>query len=121
MRMQRSSRSAPGSKTGKRGVLCRRVEGRRMRDVYVVGAGQSEYGSFPDESYRSLFETAYDRACSSVSGGIDPTDVDEAVIGTLGVGGRQLGLSGPAVTEHVGLHGTPCSRIENACAAGGYA
>jgi acetyl-CoA C-acetyltransferase len=43
------------------------------------------------------------------------------VVGTLGVGGRQIGLSGPAVTEHVGLHGVPCTRVENACAAGGYA
>ncbi|WP_410767620.1 thiolase domain-containing protein [Haloferax sp. DFSO60] len=91
-----------------------------MRDVYVVGAGQSKYGAFPDESYRSLFETAFESALDS-AGGIDPNDIDEAVVGSLGVGGRQLGLSGPAVTEHVGLHGVPCSRIENACAASGYA
>ncbi|WP_256300028.1 thiolase C-terminal domain-containing protein [Haloarchaeobius salinus] len=92
-----------------------------MRDAYVVGAGQSDFGSFPDESYRSLFETAYDAAVDSVAGGIDTDDFDEAVVGTLGVGGRQLGLSGPAVTEHVGLHGVPTTRVENACAASGYA
>ena len=92
-----------------------------MRDVYVIGAGQTAYGAFPDESYRSLFATAYERTLDAVTEGIDPGDIDEAVVGTLGVGGRQLGLPGPAVTEHVGLHGVPCSRIENACAAGGYA
>ena len=92
-----------------------------MRDAYVVGAGQSPFGSFPDESYRSLFLTAFERAVESVPKGFDPTDVDEAVVGTLGVGGRQLGLSGPAVTEYVGLHGVPCTRVENACAASGYA
>ncbi|WP_257300666.1 beta-ketoacyl synthase N-terminal-like domain-containing protein [Haloarchaeobius sp. FL176] len=92
-----------------------------MRDAYVVGAGQSDFGSFPDESYRSLFETAFDAAVDSVAGGIDTDDFDEAVVGTLGVGGRQLGLSGPAVTEHVGLHGVPTTRVENACAASGYA
>ncbi|SFL50232.1 acetyl-CoA C-acetyltransferase [Halogranum rubrum] len=89
-------------------------------DVYLVGAGQSPYGAFPDESYRSLFRTAYESAEQS-AGGVDPGDVDEAFVGTLGVGGRQLGLAGPAVTEHVGLHGVPCTRVENACAASGYA
>jgi acetyl-CoA C-acetyltransferase len=92
-----------------------------MRDAYVVGAGQSDFGAFPDESYRSLFREAYDAAVDSVPFGIDGDDVDEAVVGTLGVGGRQIGLSGPAVTEHVGLHGVPTTRVENACAASGYA
>jgi len=92
-----------------------------MRDAYVVGAGQSEYGSFPDESYRSLFRTAVENAADSVDEGFDLDAVDEAYVGTLGVGGRQLGLSAPAVTEHVGLHGVPVTRVENACAASGYA
>jgi acetyl-CoA C-acetyltransferase len=92
-----------------------------MRDAYVVGAGQSDFGSFPEESYRSLFATAYEAAVDSVDGEFDPDGVDEAVLGTLGVGGRQIGLSGPAVTEHVGLHGVPTTRVENACAASGYA
>jgi len=92
-----------------------------MRDAYLVGAGQSDYGSFPDESYRSLFRTAFEATTDSVPKGIDSDDVDEAFVGTLGVGGRQLGLPGPAVTEHVGLHGIPCTRVENACAASGYA
>nr|WP_233341025.1 thiolase domain-containing protein [Haloprofundus sp. MHR1] len=92
-----------------------------MTEAYVVGAGQSPFGSFPDESYRSLFETAFDRATVSVDAEFDPRRIDEAFVGTLGVGGRQLGLSGPAVTEHVGLHGIPTTRVENACAASGYA
>jgi acetyl-CoA C-acetyltransferase len=92
-----------------------------VTDAYVVGAGQSDYGSFPDESYRSLFRVAYEDALDSVPAGMDPARIDEAVVGTLGVGGRQLGLAGPAVTEHVGLHGVPTTRVENACAASGYA
>lgn len=92
-----------------------------MRDAYLVGAGQSDYGAFPEESYRSLFRTAYEAATDSVPGGIGSEDVDEAFVGTLGVGGRQLGLPGPAVTEHVGLGGVPCTRVENACAASGFA
>jgi acetyl-CoA C-acetyltransferase len=92
-----------------------------MRDAYVVGAGQSKYGSFPDESYRSLFETAIENTVSSVDHGIETSEIDEAYVGTLGVGGRQLGLPGPAVTEHVGIAGVPVTRVENACAASGYA
>ena len=90
-----------------------------MRDAYVVGAGQSDFGSFPDESYRSLFRTAFEHTLEGTA--VEPGDIDEAVVGTLGVGGRQLGLPGPAVTEHVGLHGVPTTRVENACAASGYA
>jgi acetyl-CoA C-acetyltransferase len=90
-----------------------------MRDAYVVGAGQSDFGAFPDESYRSLFRSAFEHTLNGTA--VEPEDVDEAVVGTLGVGGRQLGLPGPAVTEHVGLHGVPTTRVENACAASGYA
>ncbi len=78
-----------------------------MREAYLVGAGQSPFGSFPDETYRSLFDTAYDRTLGSVDGEFDPARIDEAFLGTLGVGGRQIGLSAPVVTEHVGLYGMP--------------
>lgn len=92
-----------------------------MRDVYVIGAGQSRFGSFPDETYLSLFDAAFENALDSVDGGLSTDRVEEAYLGTLGVGGRQIGLSAPAVTEYVGLHGIPTTRIENACAASGYA
>ena len=92
-----------------------------MRDAYVVGAGQSKYGSFPDESYRSLFRTAVENTMASVDREVATDEIDEAYVGTLGVGGRQLGLPGPAVTEHAGLTGIPVTRVENACAASGYA
>ena len=92
-----------------------------MRDVYLIGAGQTPFGSFPDRSYRDLFAEAYQNAAESADRPPATDDIDEAVVGTLGVGGRQLGLPAPAVTEHVGLHNVPCSRIENACAAGGFA
>ncbi|MFB6093667.1 MAG: thiolase domain-containing protein [Halanaeroarchaeum sp.] len=92
-----------------------------MREAYLVGAGQSAFGSFPEESYRSLFAEAFESAITSVDGDLERSAVDEAFVGSLGVGGRQLGLSAPAVTEYVGLDGTPSTRIENACAASGTA
>jgi len=92
-----------------------------MPEAYVIGAGQSPFGSYPEETYLSLFDTAFDRALDSVVGSFDPDRIEAAYLGHLGVGGRQIGLSGPAVTEHVGLKGLPTTRIENACAASGYA
>jgi acetyl-CoA acetyltransferase len=89
-----------------------------VTDAYIVGAGQSEFGSFPEETYRSLFRTAFERTAPA---DLDTDRIDEAYLGTLGVGGRQIGLPGPAVTEYLGLHGIPCTRVENACAASGYA
>ena len=101
--------------------MARRRHGVGMRDAYVVGAGQSAFGTFPGESYRSLFRTAVEAAVESVPNAFALADVEEAYLGTLGIGGRQLGLPGPACTEHVGLDGTPVTRVENACAASGYA
>ena len=92
-----------------------------MPSAYVIGVGQSEFGSFPDETYLSLFESAFESALDSVDEELDPDRIDETFLGTLGVGGRQIGLSAPAVTEHVGLHGIPTTRVENACAASGFA
>ena len=92
-----------------------------MPDAYVIGAGQSPFGSYPQETYLSLFETAFERALDSVDGDLDPARIGSAYLGNLGVGGRQIGLSGPAVTEYVGLPALPTSRIENACGASGYA
>lgn len=91
-----------------------------MRDAYLIGAGQSAFGAFPEESYRSLFATAVDAALETAAD-LERGDIDESIVGTLGVGGRQIGLSGPAVTEHAGLAGIPTTRVENACAASGYA
>ncbi|MFP4628762.1 MAG: thiolase domain-containing protein [Halobacteriales archaeon] len=91
-----------------------------MPDAYLVGAGQTAFGSFPDESYRSLFAEAVDAALASTDG-LGRDDVNEAVVGTLGVGGRQLGLSAPAACAHAGLGDVPVTRVENACAASGYA
>ncbi|NIS30184.1 MAG: 3-ketoacyl-CoA thiolase, partial [Actinobacteria bacterium] len=49
-----------------------------MPEAYVIGAGQSPFGSYPEETYLSLFETAYDRALSSVEGELDPGRIGAA-------------------------------------------
>ena len=74
-----------------------------MRDVYLVGAGQTPFGSFPDSSYRDLFAEAYHSAIDSTDRPPESEDIDEAIVGPLGVGRRQFGRSGPAVTQRIGL------------------
>ncbi|MFW6153338.1 MAG: 3-ketoacyl-CoA thiolase, partial [Halobacteriota archaeon] len=39
-----------------------------MRDAYLLGAGQTAFGSFPDESYRSLAAEAIDEALATTDG-----------------------------------------------------
>jgi acetyl-CoA acetyltransferase len=53
-----------------------------MRDVYLVGAARTDYGAFPDESCRSLFETAFENAVATVDGEFTRSEIDEAYVGT---------------------------------------
>ncbi|MGA9400995.1 thiolase domain-containing protein [Haladaptatus sp.] len=92
-----------------------------MRDVALVGAGQSPYGEHPDAGIKELFESAYDAMVGSVDHGFDADDLDGAYVGSLGVGGYQLGITGASLTSHLGLTGLPVQRVENACASGGFA
>jgi acetyl-CoA C-acetyltransferase len=92
-----------------------------MRDAYVIGAGQTDFGSFPNESYRSMFRKAFEKTRNSLDSPVDTDDIDEAFVGMVGIGGRQIGLAGPGATTHLGLKGIPTVRLENACASGGSA
>lgn len=92
-----------------------------MRDVAIVAAGQSKFGEFPQKSIKELFAEAFDDMKSSLDGALDPHLIEAAYVGTLGVGGFQLGQPGPLLAKHVGLGNIPVTRVENACASGGFA
>mgnify|MGYP000168047041 CR=1 FL=1 len=92
-----------------------------MREVALVGAGQTKFGDFPQKGIKELFAEAYAEMLSSVDKGLDPRVIDAAYVGTLGSGGFQLGQVAPLLTGHVGLTGIPSVRVENACASGGFA
>lgn len=87
----------------------------------MVGASQTKFGDFPDRSIKELFVEAYTDLIESIDKGCDPRTIDAAYIGTLGVGGFQLGQSAPLLTGHVGLPHIPTVRVENACASGSLA
>ncbi len=56
-----------------------------------------------------------------VEKGFDHKLIQEAYVGTLGVGGGQLGNFAAVVGDATGLTGIPITRVENACASSGFA
>lgn len=92
-----------------------------MREVAIVGVGQSRFGTVIDKSAKELFVEAFTEALNNVDKGIDPKEIGEIYVGNLGVGGGQLGNFSSMIADCVGLSGIPAVRIENACASSGFA
>jgi len=86
----------------------------------IVGAGHTRFGAL-DAGPRSLIRSAVDAAFASVDKGVDRHEVHEAFLATLGFGGHQIGNSAALLAEEAGLVGVPTTRVENACASGGFA
>lgn len=86
----------------------------------IVGAGHTRFGAL-DAGPRALVRSAAEMAFASVDKGVDRRDVHEAFLATLGFGGHQIGNSSAALAEEAGLVGVPVTRVENACASGGFA
>ncbi len=91
-----------------------------MEGAAIVGAGHTRFGVRP-EGPRALAQEAIRRALASVDRGVDGRTIDEGFLATLGFGGWQLGNASTVVAEAVGATGLPVTRIENACASGGFA
>ncbi len=91
------------------------------RYAAVVGAGQTKYGDLPEMSVREIFAEAYREALESVEKGLAPKEIDSLYVGTLGVGGYQIGNVSAALADYVGLNGIPSFRVENACASSSFA
>lgn len=92
-----------------------------MREVAIIGAGQSKFGVFIDRGAKELFVEAFEEALSSVDNGIESREIQEIYVGNLGVGGGQLGNFASMIADYAGLAGIPAVRIENACASSGFA
>ncbi len=94
--------------------------------VALLGAGQSRFGNHP-HGLKTMFRDAFEAALASIGPardgdvGFERRLVEEAYIGSLGFGGAQLGNPAALLMEHVGLHGIPARRVENACASSGFA
>ncbi len=86
----------------------------------IIGAGHTRFGAL-EAGPRALLRTAVDEAFGSVDHGIDRSEVGEVYLASLGFGGWQIGNSAAVLAEEMGRPGVAASRIENACASGGFA
>lgn len=91
-----------------------------MRQVAVIGVGQTRYGKQPEKSIRELGEEAVFKAVKDAR--ISPKEVEVAYCGHVvgKVGGQELG-AGHLILEEVGITQIPITRIENGCASGSFA
>lgn len=89
--------------------------------VAVIGVGCSKFGDRIDAGLTDLFVEAYQEAMNDVDKGLDLKEIQEAYIGCYGASGEQIGNLSAMLLDHVGLTGIPSTRVENACATGGYA
>jgi acetyl-CoA C-acetyltransferase len=85
-----------------------------------VGAGHTRFGALEDGP-RALLRGAVDGAFASVDKGVERGALREAFLATLGFGGWQIGNSSAVLLEEAAGVGVPTTRVENACASGGYA
>jgi acetyl-CoA C-acetyltransferase len=86
----------------------------------IVGAGHTRFGVL-DEGPRALLRAAVDGAFASVDRGAERSGIEEAFLATLGFGGWQIGNSAAVLLEEAAGVGRPTTRVENACASGGFA
>ncbi len=86
----------------------------------IVGAGHTRFGAL-EEGPRALVRAAVDAAFHSIDRGADRGAIGEAFLATLGFGGWQIGNSSVVLGEESDRPGLPTTRVENACASGGFA
>jgi acetyl-CoA acetyltransferase len=86
----------------------------------IVGAGHTRFGVL-EEGPRALLRSAVGGAFTSIDRGADRSAVGEAFLATLGFGGWQIGNASAILAEETGIPGVPTTRVENACASGGFA
>ena len=91
-----------------------------MRPVAVVGAGKTRFGVFPDRDLRSLAVEAGLKCLEDAH--IPPSQVEAFFLGNFAgpsfVGQNHLA---PYVSNALGIHEVPATRIEAACASSGSA
>src|SRR6266478_3174832 len=91
-----------------------------MRPVAVVGIGKTRFGAFPDRDLRSLAVEAGEKCLQNAH--INPSQVEAFYLGNFAgpsfVGQNHLA---PYISNALGIHEVPATRIEAACASSGSA
>lgn len=91
-----------------------------MRDVAIIGYGQTKFGELWEDSFRDLIVEAGVKAIKDAN--VDGGDIDAMYIGNMS-GGLFVGQEHIAslIADHAGLNPVPCTRVEAACASGSLA
>src|SRR6266567_4985255 len=91
-----------------------------MRPVAVVGIGKTRFGALLDRDLRSLAVEAGEKCLRS--GHVSPSQVEAFFLGNFAgpsfVGQNHLA---PYISNALGIHEIPATRIEAACASSGSA
>ena len=91
-----------------------------MNRVLIAGGGATEFGEYPDRTGRELFAEAATSALRE--SGVETGAVDAFYYGNfMGEIADEQGHQGPLMAEQLGLERSRTTRVENACASGGYA
>lgn len=91
-----------------------------MHGAAIIGAGHTRFGVL-EAGPRALLSAAVSGSFASVDRNLERPQVREAFLATLGFGGWQIGNASTILAEEAGLVGIPVTRVENACASGGFA
>ncbi|MCA8057354.1 MULTISPECIES: thiolase family protein [Burkholderia cepacia complex] len=86
-----------------------------MRNVVVLGIGQSQFGKFPDRTVGQLGSAAAREAISDA--GISPRDIQIAYTSRL----YAEMITGQTILKEIGVTGIEMINVENACAGGATA
>jgi acetyl-CoA C-acetyltransferase len=91
-----------------------------MRPVAVVGIGKTRFGAFPDRDLRSLAVEAGEKCLQN--GHVSPSQVEAFFLGNF-AGPSFTGQNhlAPYISNALGIHEVPATRIEAACASSGSA
>lgn len=91
-----------------------------MRNVSVIGVGETKMGSFPDKSLRDLIKEAGSKAIEDA--GIEVDQIDALHVGNFNSSYLcSQSHIGPLAAEVLNLGNIPTLRTENACATGSLA
>lgn len=89
------------------------------REVVIAGWGHTRFGRQPGTLEQLIVEASLDAISSA---GLEPSDIDEVVLGHFNAGMQPLAFSSSLVLQsHESLGGVPATRVENACASGAAA
>lgn len=86
-----------------------------LREVYIIGIGQSKFGRQPQISAEELGVQAVTAAIKDA--GVDPRKFDVAYAGRI----EDASTTAQAILQHVGVEYIECINVENACSTGSTA